>query len=42
MFPNTNSSGVKKNFREKFPVYIHLSSVIVFEEKPIEKKELHM
>lgn len=43
MFPIINSSGVKKNFGEKSPVYICLSSVIIFEEKTIEKKkELHI
>lgn len=39
MFPTINSSSVKKNFRQKIPVYIHLSSVIIFEEKPIGKKK---
>lgn len=38
-FPIINSSGLKKNFREIFPVDIHLSSVIIFEEKPRGKKK---
>lgn len=45
LFHIINNSSVKKNFREKFPVYIHLSSAIIFEEKPIKKKkkkELHI
>lgn len=39
MFPIINSSGVQKKLRNKFPVYVHLSWVTIFEEKPIEKKK---
>lgn len=40
MFSIITSSGVKKKKKiwEKFPVYIHLSSIIIFEEKQSGKR----
>lgn len=38
MFSIITSSGVKKKIWEKFPVYIHLSSIIIFEEKQSGKR----